>query len=268
MTTKRFTVSDILKRYKDDEKISCVSVYDSTMAMLADRAGVDLLLVGDSLGMTMLGYDTTVPVSMEDMLRHSAAVVRGSEKAFVVGDLPFMSYHFSEADAMTNATRFVQEAGVSAVKLEGGEEVAPLIKKLTRGGVPVMGHIGLLPQGVLVAGGYKVRGRTEADADQLLRDALALQEAGAFAIVLECVQRDVTAKISAALDIPTIGIGAGIGCSGQIQVMHDILGLDPDFTPRHSKKYVDLASQVQGAFSAYVEDVKTAKFPADKNAYK
>ena len=268
MTTDRFTVSDILKNYKNQEKISCVSVYDSTMAMLADRAGIDLLLVGDSLGMTMLGYDTTVPVSMEDMLRHSAAVVRGSKKAFVVGDLPFMSYHFSEADALANATRFLQEAHVSAVKLEGGEEVAPLIKKMTRGGIPVMGHIGLLPQGVLVAGGYKVRGRNEADADQLMKDALALQEAGAFAIVLECVQRDVTAKITAALDIPTIGIGAGSDCSGQIQVMHDILGLDPDFTPRHSKKYIDLASQVQEAFKSYTKDVKSANFPADKNSYK
>ncbi|WDE96847.1 3-methyl-2-oxobutanoate hydroxymethyltransferase [Lentisphaera profundi] len=263
----RNTVSDIWKLYKKGEKIACVTAYDSTSALLADRAAVDLLLVGDSLGMTVLGHDTTIPVSIDDCLRHSAAVVRGSEKALVVADMPFMSYHGSSHEALKNASRFMQESLVSAVKIEGGEEVADLVKKMVQGGIPVMGHIGLLPQAVLVKGGYKVRGRTEEDEQQLLKDGLALQAAGAFAIVMECVKSDAAKRIVTALDIPIIGIGSGLGCDGEVQVMHDILGLNPDFIPRHAKKYLDLAEQINGAFTQYKDDVKSDRFPTQENWY-
>ena len=219
------------------------------------------------MGMTMLGHDTTVPVTVDDCLRHSAAVVRGSQKAFVVADMPFMSYHSSQSEALINARRFMQESLVGAVKIEGGEEFASLIKSMVQGGIPVMGHIGLLPQGVHVAGGYKVRGRNDQDEEQLLKDALALQEAGAFAIVIECVKAEVVQKITLAIDIPTIGIGSGLGCSGQVQVMHDVLGLDPRFTPRHARKYANLAKTVKEAFTSYTKDVKDSKFPAKENWY-
>ena len=263
----RNTVSDIWKLYKSGEKIACVTAYDSTSALLADRAGVDLLLVGDSLGMTVLGHETTVPVSLEDCLRHSAAVVRGSEKALVVADMPFMSYHGSSHEALKNASRFMQESLASSVKIEGGEEVAELVKLMVQGGIPVMGHIGLLPQAVLVKGGYKVRGRSKEDEDQLLKDALALQEAGAFAIVMECVKDEAAQRIVSALDIPIIGIGSGLACDGQVQVMHDILGLDPRFTPRHARKYLNLAEQIEGAFGQYKDDVKASSFPSNENWY-
>jgi len=263
----RKNISDIYKLYTSGEKIACMSVYDSTSALLADRAGMDLLLVGDSMGMTMLGHDTTIPVTLEDALRHSAAVVRGSQNAFVVADMPFMTYHNSKSEALDNGRRFMQESLVGAVKIEGGDQFAPIVNSMVQGGIPVMGHIGLLPQGVHVAGGYKVRGTSDKDEEQLLKDALALQEAGAFAIVIECVKAEVVQKITLAIDIPTIGIGSGLECSGQVQVMHDVLGLDPRFTPRHAKKYANLSETVDKAFKSYRDDVKEGSFPAKENWY-
>ncbi len=264
----RNSVSDLMKMYRAGEKISCVTAYDSSFALLADRAGVDLLLVGDSMGMTVLGYENTIPVSLDDIANAASSVMRASQKAFVVADLPFMSANISEAQSLANATRLMQESKVSAVKLEGGVEVAPLVAKMVGGGIPVMGHIGLLPQGVLVEGGYKVKGRKEEEAKKLMDDALALQAAGAFSIVMECITENIAQEITEKLDIPTIGIGSGNDCDGQVQVMHDVLGLDPRFTPRHAKKFLNLASLVEGAFKSYSQEVKAQSFPSSENSYK
>ena len=264
---RRSTVRDIQSRYKKNNKITCLSLYDACMAAFADKADTDLLLVGDSLGMTVLGYDTTVPVTMDDCLRHAGAVVRGSSKALVVGDLPFASYQASVEMAMINAARFLHEAGVQAVKLEGGKEMAPTVQSLVRIGIPVMGHIGILPQNVNVDG-YRIKGRTAEGEQKLLEDGLALQEAGAFSIVLEGVQQDAASRITEQLDIPTIGIGAGLGCSGQIQVAHDILGLMEDSTPKHARVYTSLATHIKEAFTAYNDDVRSSQFPGEENSFK
>jgi 3-methyl-2-oxobutanoate hydroxymethyltransferase len=263
---KRTSVRSILKKYKDGQKIVSLSLYDAWMAKLADQVDTDILLVGDSLGMTVLGYDSTVPVTMEDSLRHTAAVVRGSERALVIGDLPFATYGSFE-QALKNSTRFLQEAGAGGVKLEGGVDVAPIIEKLVRTGIPVMGHIGILPQSFKVEG-YKVKGRDQQSADKLQADAIALQEAGVFSIVLEGVAEATAKKISDSLDIPTIGIGAGLGCDGQIQVAHDILGLMEDFCPKHAKKYADLALVIKDAFASYVSETREGLFPGEGNIFK
>jgi len=228
---------------------------------------VNLLLVGDSLGMTVLGYKSTVPVTLEQSLHHTAAVVRGTRRALVVGDMPFMSYHVSPEQAMVNAARYLQEAGADAVKLEGGVVVAPTVRRLVQAGVPVLGHVGLLPQRVNVDGGYRVHGRTESEAAQIMEDALALEEAGAFAVVLEGVPAALAKKITAELKIPTIGIGAGVGCSGQVQVVHDILGLFEAFVPKHAKQYAKLAGEVRKAIGAYAADVKSGKFPGKAQSW-
>ena len=263
---KRSTVRDIASRYKNGQKLVSLSLYDAWMARIADQLEVDILLVGDSLGMTVLGYETTVPVTIEDCLRHTAAVARGSKKALVVGDMPFATYQSSVEVALTNAARFMQEAGAHAVKLEGGTFMASTVKVLVRSGIPVMGHIGILPQSVNIKG-YKVVGRTADEKAQLIEDAKSLEEAGAFAIVLEGVQSDLAKKVSDSIDIPTIGIGAGIGCSGQIQVAHDILGLSGDFIPKHAKVFADISSQIEGAFKNYSDDVKGGIFPAKENSF-
>ena len=264
---KRNTVRDIQKIYEKGNKISCLSLYDACMARFADDSGSDVLLVGDSLGMTVLGYETTVPVTLEDCLRHTAAVVRGSAKALVVGDLPFATYQPSIEMAMKNAAKFLHEAGAQAVKLEGGVEMAPTVKALVRIGIPVMGHIGILPQNVNVEG-YRVKGRTDEEEAGLLKDALALQEAGVFSLVLEGIQKDAAARITEALKIPTVGIGAGKGCSGQIQVAHDILGLMENATPKHARKYAMLAEQIRNAFKSYNNDVRDLQFPGEENSFK
>ena len=264
---RRMTVRNIKNLKKKGEKISCLSLYDATMAGFADAVDTDLLLVGDSLGMTVLGYDSTVPVTLEQMLHHTAAVARGSKRALVVGDMPFMSYQVSVEQAMINAARFLQEAGAQAVKLEGGVEIAPTIKRLTLAGVPVMGHIGILPQAVLAEGGYRVKGRSDECAAQLIADAKALEAAGAFSIVIEGVNKDVAAQITAAIDIPTIGIGAGDACDGQIQVVNDLLGLFDGFMPKHAKQYVDLGSLIKEAFTSYSKEVKAGEFPTDANTF-
>ena len=248
------------------EKIVMLTAYDYSTARLADRAGVDALLVGDSLGQVMLGYDSTVPVTMDDMIHHTKAVSRGAQHALVIGDMPFMSYHISPEEALRNAARFMQEAGAQAVKLEGAS-VAPTVERMVAAGIPVMGHLGLTPQSINVFGGHKIQGKTREAAQRILEDALRLEDAGIFGLVLETVPTPLAALISKRLSIPTIGIGAGAGCDGQVQVVHDLLGWYPDFTPRHARKYTDMAAALTTAFQEYMDDVKAGRFPTDENSF-
>ncbi len=259
----RVTTTQVLDMARRGERIAVLTAYDFPSAKLVDVAGVPVILVGDSLGNVVLGYEGTVPVTMEEMIHHIAAVVRGSSKALIVGDMPFMSYQASESEAIHNAGRFLKEGGCQAVKLEGGRTVAPLVRKLVGYGIPVMGHIGLTPQSVNQLGGYRVQGRTSEAARELIDDAVAIEEAGAFSIVLELVPGQVAAAISERLEIPTIGIGAGPHCDGQVQVFHDLLGIDPDFHPRHARRYAELGETIRSAVSEYVADVKSASFPTD-----
>lgn len=248
------------------EKITMSTAYDYSTARLLDSAGIDSILVGDSLGQVMLGYDSTVPVTMDDMIHHTKAVVRGVQRALVVGDMPFMSYSLSGDDALRNAARFLQEAGARAVKLEGAA-AAYAVERMVAAGIPVMGHLGLTPQSINVFGGHKIQGKTREAAARILRDAIRLEEAGAFAIVLETVPGPLAALISRTLHIPTIGIGAGAGCDGQVQVVHDLLGWYPDFTPKHARKYADLSATISQAFQQYIEDVRHGVFPAEENSF-
>lgn len=227
------SVCHLKKMKREGRKIVMITAYDAPTAKLAEECGADVILVGDSLGMAMLGYENTIPVTTEQMLHHCAAVRRGAKKSFVVGDMPFMSYQISEEQAMANAARYLQESMADGVKLEGGVSMAPTVKRLVQAGVPVMGHIGLLPQNVKTAGGYRVFGRKEDEASQLMADAKALEEAGAFCIVLECVPAELAKRITSSISIPAIGIGAGPECDGQVQVVNDILGLFSDFQPKH-----------------------------------
>ena len=262
----RVTVRDILEMKARGEKIPMVTAYDYTTARLADQAGIPLLLVGDSLGMVVLGYDSTIPVTMQDMLHHVKAVARGVQTSMVVADLPFMSYHIDQAQALSNAARLVQEGGARSVKLEGGEKMADTVARIVQAGIPVMGHIGLTPQSVNVLGGYRVQGRNKQAAVQLLKDAQALEEAGAYAVVLELIPSPLAGVISQRLNIPTIGIGAGAQCDGQVQVLPDMLGLYTDFVPKHTKRYADLAGVIQAAFAQYVQEVKEGSFPTQKQS--
>jgi len=224
-------------------------------------------LVGDSLGMVMLGYESTIPVTMEEMIHHTKAVVRGAKKALTIGDMPFMTYHISVSDALHNAARFIQEGGAQAVKLEGGEVVAEKVRRLVDCGIPVMGHIGLTPQSIHQLGGFKARGKVLEEAKKLLNDARILEEAGAFAIVLECTPAPLSKLITHKLAIPTIGIGAGPDCDGQVQVVSDMLGLYTDFVPRHAKQYARLAGEIKTAISSYIAEVKSLSFPTMEHSY-
>ncbi len=253
------TLRDVQRMKDQGERIAMVTAYDYASARLADRAGAPLLLVGDSLGMVMHGHPTTLPVTLDDMVRHSAAVMRGVRDALVIGDLPFLTYA-SEADAVASARRLMQEAGVHAVKLEGGAPVAASVRRLSELGVPVMGHLGYTPQSQHQLG-LRVQGKAASDARRLLEDALRLQDAGAFAIVLELVPAQLARAVSERLRIPTIGIGAGAGCGGQVQVWHDLLGLLDGKSPRHAKRYADIGAAIEMAIGAYVEDVKSGAFP-------
>jgi 3-methyl-2-oxobutanoate hydroxymethyltransferase len=232
-----------------------------------DEAGIHLILVGDSLAMTVLGYDTTLPVTMDQMIHHTAAVVRGVRTALVVGDMPFMSYQGSVEHAVENAGRFIKEAGADAVKIEGGAHRAPLVRTLVQNGIPVLGHIGLTPQSIRETGGYRVQGRKPEEARGLLEDARALQDAGVFAVVLECVPSGLAGEITSALTVPAIGIGAGPECDGQILVSHDLLGLQSPVTPRFVKRYAELGVRMREAFEAYKDDVEKGRFPADEHTY-
>jgi 3-methyl-2-oxobutanoate hydroxymethyltransferase len=257
----RITIDHIKEMKLKKEKIVMLTAYDYPIAKLVDEAGIPLILVGDSLGMVILGYDSTIPVTMEDMIHHTKAVKRGTKQAFVVADMPFMTYHTSIADAMKNAARLIQEAEAQAVKLEGGAIVADTVKRIVDCGIPVMGHIGLTPQFIHQLGGYKLQGKTPEAAKHLLNDACALEQAGAFAIVLELIPSELSKLITKSVGIPTIGIGAGPYCDGQVQVISDILGLYTDFTPKHAKQYARLADVIKTAISNYAAEVKSGSFP-------
>lgn len=263
----RVTITEIRRMKAQGERIPMLTAYDAATARLLDEAGIPLLLVGDSLGMVVLGYEDTTAVTVEDMLHHVKAVVRGSRRALVVADMPFMSYTVSVERALDNAARFIREAGAQAVKLEGGEAVAATIRRLVAAGIPVMGHVGLTPQHVLSLGGYRVQGRSVEAAEQILKDALAVEAAGGFALVLECIPAELARLISETLTIPTIGIGAGPDCDGQVQVIHDMLGWIPDFTPKHAKRYADMDATVRSVAGQYVDDVRARRFPAAEHGW-
>ncbi len=255
-----------IKASKGVCKLPCLTAYDYAGARLADAAGIPLLLVGDSVGMTLLGYSSTLPVTMDQMVHHTAAVARGAADALVVADMPFLSYQISVAEGLRNAGRFLQEAGADAVKIEGGALRAELVKALTQNGIPVLGHIGLTPQSVNVLGGYKVQGKTREAGEQLVSDAQALDAAGAFAIVLECVPPDIGAAVTAAVAVPVISVGAGPDCDGQMLVMHDLLGLT-ERTPKFAKPYAALAETMRAAFRAYAAEVQNGTFPGPEHCY-
>jgi 3-methyl-2-oxobutanoate hydroxymethyltransferase len=260
----RLTILDIQRMKDKGERIPMLTAYDYTSAQLADGAGVPLLLVGDSLAMVVFGHTSTVPVTLDEMIPHVRAVVRGTQRALVVGDLPFLSYTSVE-QAIQSAGRMLQQAGAQAIKLEGGAAVIPIVRRLVELGVPVMGHVGFTPQAVNQLG-TRVQGKQLAAARQLLADALALQEAGAFAIVLELIPRELAHEITSRLRIPTIGIGAGADCDGQVQVWHDLLGLYTDFQPRHAKRYFNLAEAISTALSSYVAEVRSGAFPTNEHS--
>ena len=263
---KRITINDIRDMKQNGEKIAMLTAYDYPTAKIVDSCNIPIILVGDSLGNVVLGYDSTIPVTMDDMIHHCKAVVRGAEHAMVVGDMPFMTYHISMEDAMRNAARFIQEAGVQAVKLEGGVTVADKVKRLVDCGIPVMGHIGMTPQSVNQFGGNLVQGKTVAVAQRLVDDAKALEQAGAFCIVLECIPKRLAALITQNLSIPTIGIGAGPDCDGQVLVINNLLGLT-DFNPKLAKQYVNLKDIMSQAISAYRDEVKGGQFPTKENSF-
>ncbi len=263
----RLTIRDIQKMKDAGEPIVMLTAYDATSAHLSEAAGVPMLLVGDSLGMVIQGHDTTIPVTLDHIIYHSQIVVRATERALVIGDMPFMSYKVTEQQALTNTARLMQESGVGAVKLEGGEYIAPTIARLVQAGIPVMAHIGLTPQSVRALGGWRVQGKDTHSAEQILRDAQMVQDAGAFAVVLELIGAQLAEMITRKLAIPTIGIGAGPHCDGQVQVFQDILGLYPSFGPRHSKKYADVGATIQQAIGQYVEEVKAQQFPTADQSF-
>ena len=263
----RVTINQIKEMKQKGEKISCLTAYDYSTAKIVDEVGIPLILVGDSLGMVVLGYESTIPVTMEEMLHHTKAVVRGVKQAMVIGDMPFMTYHLSVEQALQNATRFIQEAGAQSIKLEGGVTVADKVRRLVECGIPVMGHIGLTPQSIHQFGGFKIQGRTPEAAIRLLKDAQALEEAGAFSIVLETVPAPLAALITERIGIPTIGIGAGIGCDGQVQVINDILGSFADFVPKHAKQYAKLTDIVRDAVTEFHNEVTAGTFPTDKQSF-
>jgi 3-methyl-2-oxobutanoate hydroxymethyltransferase len=263
----RVTIRDLKEMKRRGEKIAMITAYDYTSARIVEEAGIPIILVGDSLGQVVLGYDSTVPVTMDDMVHHIKTVVRGTQKAHIVGDMPFLSYQADSAEAIRNAGRLLKEGGCQSVKLEGGRHVADTVRRIVQSGIPVMGHLGLTPQAVNQLGGYRVQGRTTKAAVELIEDAKALEEAGAYAIVLESVPAQLSQLITERLSIPTIGIGAGVNCDGQVQVFHDLLGLFSDFVPKHTRRYADLAEAIRGAVSSYVTDVQSQSFPTDKESF-
>jgi 3-methyl-2-oxobutanoate hydroxymethyltransferase len=258
-----------LKRLKQiGQKICMVTAYDATFARIFDDAGADVLLVGDSLGMVVQGHASTLPVTLDQMAYHCAAVSRGAKRAHVVGDMPFMTYQASADDAVRNAGRLVSEGGVAAVKVEGGSEIAAIVQRIVRASVPVMGHIGLTPQSVHKMGGYVVQGRDEQTAQKLLDDAVSLEQAGCYSLVLEGIPMDLARQITQRLSIPTIGIGAGVGCDGQVLVCYDLLGMNPDFKPKFVKRYADLYGQIRGAAEAFFGEVRSEAFPDEAHSFK
>jgi len=268
MELRKVTVPDVARMKAARERITMVTAYDCAFARLLDEAGVDLLLVGDSLGMVVQGLPTTLPVTLDEIVYHTRMVVRGRQRALVVGDLPFGSYQTSPAQAVESAVRLVKDGGAEAVKLEGGIHMARTIEAIAAIDVPVMGHVGLTPQSVHRMGGHRVQGRRAGERERILEDARAVQAAGAFAVVLECIPLDLAAEITAELAIPTIGIGAGAHCDGQVLVLHDLIGLSSDWTPRFAKRYAEVGREVVRAARAYVGEVKGGAFPTEAQAFK
>lgn len=264
---RRTTVLDLHRKKADNEKIVMVTAYDYTMARLVDKAGVDMVLVGDSLGMVVQGHADTLPVTTEHMIYHTRCVSRALQHAHLVADMPFMSYQISPTEALASAGRLVKEGAAQSVKLEGGERSGEAIAHIVEAGIPVVGHVGLTPQSVHAMGGFRVQGRSDAGADQVVRDAMAVQEAGAFCIVLEGIPIDVAAEITARLEIPTIGIGAGPHCDGQVLVCNDVLGMDLSFSPRFVKHYAQLEELAVDAFTAYADEVRKSVFPGPEHGF-
>ena len=269
MSAARATTADLKRMKAEGRKIVMLTAYDAPLAHFVEAAGVPAILVGDSLGNTVLGYQNTLPVTMDDMVRHTQAVARGTRRALVIADMPFLSYHVSQEQALRNAGRLVQEGGAQGVKLEGGKGAVAATARLVAAGIPVMGHLGLTPQSVHQLGGYRAQGRTLAEAEEIQQDALALERAGAFAIVLESIPAALARKITESLTVPTIGIGAGVHCDGQIQVLHDLVGLNPDAAqPRHAKAYANLGETLRAAVETYAREVESGAFPAPEHSFK
>ncbi len=267
MERKKVTPVDIQAMKKQGKKITMLTAYDYPMALLEDRAGIDIILVGDSLAMTVLGYENTLPVTMDEMIYHTKAVVRGAKHSLILGDMPFMSYNTSDREAIINAGRFLKEGGADAVKLEGGASVKEIVRAIVKAGIPVMGHIGLTPQTISMLGGFKVQGKDAQAAQKIIDDALSLEEAGAFSVLLEAVPAPIAKMVTERLAVPTIGIGAGIHCDGQVLVVHDMVGLFDRFTPKFAKKYVNLSELILKAIDSYREEVLKGEFPTDQHSF-
>lgn len=264
---EKVTTQTVVDMKRNGEKISMLTAYDYTMAGIIDAAGIEVILVGDSASNVMAGHDTTVPMTLDQMIYHTSCVVRGVERALVIADLPFMSYQVTAKEALISAGRMMKEAGAHAVKLEGGESISPTVKRIVDAGIPVMGHLGLTPQSIYQFGTYKVRAKEEEEAAQLLKDAKALEEAGVFSIVLEKIPAKLAKQVTESVSVPTIGIGAGPQCDGQVLVIHDMLGLNKDFSPRFLRRYEDLHGKMTDAVTHYIEDVKSGDFPNEDEQY-
>ena len=267
MERQKFTITGFYDKKRDGKKITMLTAYDYPMARLVDEAGIDSILVGGSLGMVVLGYESTVPVTMDEMIHHSKAVRRATRYAFLIGDMPFMSYQVSKEEAVRNAGRFMKEAGCDAVKLEGGYEVLEVTKAILNAGIPVLGHLGLTPQTISKLGGYRIQGKSAEAAKKILDQALELEKAGCFSIVLECVPDSVAKLITEKLRIPTIGIGAGVNCDGQVLVTNDMVGLFDRFVPKFVKQYVKLSTSISQGIKNFKEEVETSKFPDEKHSF-
>jgi 3-methyl-2-oxobutanoate hydroxymethyltransferase len=265
--TFRKSIIDIQKIKSSGKKISMITAYDYSSGYLAEKAGVDIILIGDSMGQVVFGYDTTLPVSMEDIIRHTQMVVRGTENTHIVSDLPFMSYQVNVDQAVLNAGRLVKEGGCQSVKLEGGASMGAQVKAIVNAGIPVMGHLGLTPQSVNQLGGYRVQSRSKSQIRKIFNDIVELEKAGAFAVILELVPREVASALTQKVQIPVIGIGAGPDCDGQVQVFHDLLGLYKDFTPKHSRIYANIGDQITKSLGSYVADVISGDFPDDEESF-
>jgi len=263
----KITVLDFKRKKDAGEKITMLTAYDYPLARIIDSSGIDAVLVGDSLGMVALGYESTLKVTMGDMIHHAKAVKNGIERSFLIGDMPFMSYQADDADAVRNAGRFVREAGCEAVKIEGGKEIKPRIEAIVGSGIPVLGHIGLMPQSINKTGGYKIQGKDQVSANRLIEDAKTVEKAGCFAVVLECVPKELAKKITARLSIPTIGIGAGVFCDGQVLVTSDIIGYFDKFTPKFAKQYTNITPVVKNAIESFRKETTSGVFPDDDHSF-
>jgi len=267
MDRKKITIPDLQRMKEEGKKITMLTAYDYPLALLEDKAGIDIILVGDSVGMVVLGYESTVPVDMDEMLHHTKAVRRGVKYSFVIGDMPFMSYNITKEESIRNAGRFIKECGADAVKLEGGLEVIDTVKSIVRAGISVMGHIGLTPQTASKLGGFKVQGKDAEGAQRIIDSALALEEAGCFSVLLECIPDSLAEIITRKLKVPTIGIGAGIGCDGQVLVTYDLLGLYDRFLPKFVKRYVNLSEEILQGIERYIEEIQSGKFPTKEHSF-